>query len=437
VTVHVRVCVVAIVLVLLIAMGGLYPSNPARAEAFSQLDLQQQQFEESSDRFVAADMTAAAMSQWEVDEAEASRRLDRQHDLLELNELAARMYPETFAGLWVDHADAGRVYMQFTSDANRSAEAVTAVQGGTASVEPREVALSMAQLSELNETILLARTELEDQVGPIDVVMDIARNTIFVRVSPLNQTVRSRLQSEFGSNVIVEQRLHAIRETEEQCTVTACPPPLRGGIQDRNTSPSPDDTLASFGFMASNSGGSRYALIAGHHANAGDNIQHNGTTVGGVPQSVDSGNVDGARVYINDPSYWGQPSRWVRHSTGAEAFAITSRNVLPQNAFAGLLLCRTGHVYPARCGTVTSPFVSPSSLSSNTNLIEMEGACSGVGDSGGPWYTRTANNGVAAGRAFGLHVTSSEVGCPSGGELTYASHIQYITDALSIFINIS
>lgn len=80
-------------------------------------------------------------------------------------------------------------------------------------------------------------------------------------------------------------------------------------------------------------------------------------------------------------------------------------------------------------------FASPSNTP-NTNLLET-GLCSNFGDSGGPYYTWTANNGHPAGRALAMHVTSSDpAGCVAG-ELSYASHVWWIEDSLGVRIHTS
>lgn len=348
-----------------------------------------------------------------------------------INEASFASYPQTFAGLFVDHDRGGLAILQFTDRAEESAAAVASGRLNSGEMEARTVRWSFRDLFELSHEIVDRRGHLEREFGPIDVGVDTRLNAVVIEVSPLNAEVDQRLREEFGPDVHIVERQHPVRTAEDACIISDCDPPLRGALQAVNDS---RGLIASFGFMARNSSGTRYALAAGHHGLVGNEISHAGVVVGGVPASVDSGNVDAARVFVNDFTFW-NPVRWVYHNAGAQAFSITSRNATATNAFTGLMLCRSGQSYQGSCGVVARVFHSPSSLSNNTNLLEVEDACAEAGDSGGPYYTRVTNNGVPQGRAFGLHVaSSSSAECLVDDELIYASHLQYVQTSLNVTV---
>lgn len=124
------------------------------------------------------------------------------------------------------------------------------------------------------------------------------------------------------------------------------------------------------------------------------------------------------------------------HLSSHEADARLARqpaNVSFAKSTPVVTLCRGGGNSGTKCGEIRQTFVSPSHTN-NTYLLETT-FCSTGGDSGGPYYSRYASN-RPGGRAYAIHVDSSEdTGCVSG-EYSYGSHIAYVERDLRVKVNL-
>lgn len=343
--------------------------------------------------------------------AQVRARLDEVGTRKELAARWSKAFPKTFAGTWYDF-EADLMHVATTDDRQRSG---LVAEGAAAGVG---VAGHLAQhsLNDLERTRERVRSgRLLSGVGEQDQVrLDLATNSVTLGVG---STDRRRL-----ARTALPAGLRLVPVVAETAGVPAacvdrnnCGAPLRSGVNIGTYFSVTADIGCSMGFTASATDGSRWALTAGHcvpqsHVDTNRLWGHGGQYIGPARQRYDAGQVDVARIRMDNP-YWrraGGGYFYRTPTTTAEVdLAITLRTTIEVDD----PVCMSGRRYVPgddSCGRVSDLFA-------HRDMVQVSGLKACGGDSGGGAYLLSS-----AGRwAYGLLNSTSVRNAP--GDCTTSS----------------
>jgi streptogrisin B len=362
---------------------------------------------------------------WHVSTYEAAARIGRQDEVDMLAERLAVGHPDAFGGLWIDHANGGRVVVATLTPGITGPAA--AGLGLDDLITERPAVHPLTRLQALSDEVGGAILSLPEAAkGAVTSYIDVPTNRIVVTVAPgrgdstPERVLAASLAERYGAALTVRS---GAATQDDACYTSSCPPPLRGSVLIKRTG-----SRCTAGFVVrSRSDAKPYILTAGHcgHGTWTHYFYGLDHTIGTTHRSRDSGNVDAQLIPINNVPGWA-PRNWVIHGAFAdlprdESFSITSVASNSQQT-TGYYLCRTGFQTGTQCGAIVAPGAS---RGNNTGLVGIR-ACAEPGDSGGPVYEPETH------RAFGLHVSSSDSTPCNAQEISYYSPIGAIQDALNV-----
>ncbi len=351
-------------------------------------------------------------SHYGVSAAEAVRRLELQRDASALADRLDQQFPDQYAGMWMDQEHGGVLVVGMTRpEVLAGAVADMAQRAHIRAVQARSSRRDLSRVAQLLQQQLSAANA--------DVTVDDVQNQVVVRAPEAELAHARDVAAGLGldrAKVSVQARGPATQPAS--CTIRACGPPMRGGLEldifDYYGNQT-DFCTSSFNVRGSN--GWAYTLTAGHCLNGtGFYSKQNGTWVGHWYSGLTN------NVYPNDYAimpyvvtsstnyavYWlpsGQPKNWVYslcQSPQLDNAQCTSTSQMPiygmytyNQIGYNWIVCAAGatDVIPAgtRCGKVTK----------KDNGIVTD-ICIKHGDSGGPLYSQIDN------RAYGITHGSSQ-----------------------------
>lgn len=452
-----------IALVLPSAWGS--PATGSLATAVSdvpQVDPANPRSEEEALDALAAE---ALVRDWGVPLPEAERRILQQPYFERIALRAMEVLGDSYAGVWIDHANGGAVVI------NSSTPLRTSLQLHTPSdmdVRIQRVSRTLSELrtiSEvLSERLTLANT---DAPVPISTGVSVALNRIDVnvptsaKVTPAQSIFVKQAQTEFGNALHVVDDAVPIRALNHDGPSRdcdrytwdrdACDNPLRGGVRIHNTILS-----CTSGFNANSmTNGLPYLITAGHclDANGAGNfndpahhaqmwrqrmhVDWSDHNVGPNHSHRLGAEGDMAILHVDNPGGWGgadgDPDPWVvvLSSEGTNGAPNTAENFqyyldgIGTWADVGMginggYICSTGDTTGTRCGQITAI---------NQNLTYSGRTVLGLaevnyrscrGDSGGPVF----KNRLAFGITVAAEVDPLDVDCGAPSYYQGASGIQ-------------
>lgn len=368
----------------------------------------------------AADRTySVPLSPAEV--ADLDQRMVVQNALEPMVEYA-RLFPETFAGFYVDQEAGGIVYFGFTTGlAERSAVLMSMAPSG-ADIRFVDMQRSESQLDALVDVVLHdSEYQASLSIAVHDVGTNVPANSVDIFVEPHSPEVSATLEQRYGPGTRIYPG------TAPQLTVCEsrdnCGPPIRAGVSN--------DWNCTVGFGVVEDG-HRRMLTAGHCVDqvvdlygwGGWEWFHNTTslglssdhswyydstadagTMGNVPSTVHTNNVLGTLPYSWD---------------------ITSQQSPTVDGY-GYMVCQSGQVSEFRCGKILSTNRSPT-YQDGTRMIKQRLADYFVqgGDSGAPVIS-SSNRNMAVGLQSGMDAPN----------LAFYSHIGHVEAELSLQISFS
>lgn len=364
-----------------------------------------------------------------VSVAEAQRRIDLQDDAGRLEALAQRTWPETFAGLWIDHADGASVNVAFTRDAGKNVAVLKEAFAYPASLRARTAARSLRSM-----TALLDRMVAEREVakagrlafagvagGTYDMDVDVVANHVTVTAPAATDDTWSAFAARYGEAVVVQRgpvsRFRA-------CDSTDCRYSLRSGLRVDN----PSGLGCTTAFTVTDSVGTRFVLSAAH-CNGSTNSdlntfrKHGNSQFGSLMQQQAEGKVDAERISVNLPTYNFYPGAWIRVSASEEARHIVTWGTYSTMPI-GMSVCKSGINTGYTCGTVQSKTHAPQTITNGNSFIKTN-MCTGGGDSGSGVYMNGEAEGIVSGDAG--------VSCSTTGYYSFFGHIEHALVALQVF----
>ncbi len=426
----------AVLLLILIAAaapsseGGNEPQAPEMPKALTSeqprnppLALDPQEIEQLADDL---DMTEA--------EAERSLRLTDAVDALERR--AREEYPATFAGLWRDNSQGGRVKIAFTSEWTQRARALASGFADSALVDGVAADHALTELRTTEKSIAGDLEALAEEGIVVSALgIDIPTNRVDVRLAGSSEGADELVRQRYGAAQLLVTRQAPPVPTV--CTSReACGPNdgerMRAGLYIYGpTSGCTSAFPATKGYNGSPGSGIAGVLTAGHCFDLDSWVGHNTFLLGHVRWWQYSGNQDSA--WIDNHDNWPDTSQWVWQFSYDTAFAISSR----ADAGAGNPgdpICHSGWRRGYRCGQLLndSLTITVADPGGNVRLDDMkeDDICSGPGDSGGPVYSGRRAHGIVS--ASNIHVNQDGTYRCLDPNRTYYSGIWNVEQALQV-----
>ncbi|WP_117208434.1 hypothetical protein [Allorhizocola rhizosphaerae] len=311
---------------------------------------------------------------------------------------------ESWAGGWFDPYTA-RHHIAVTTPAAAKDVAALAAKTPGLSVDTHQVTRSMRELGALVEQIRGGSDKLA-KVANNQVTIDVKTNEVVVRVPQAQFATLTAADVPVG--VRVEQGSQVSEHLDACTSRTDCDNDLRAGLVLRRSG-----TLwCSLGFTA-RSGGTRWALTAGHCIGTIGETWSNGTstirTVGPATDALNSGNQDAGAIQVTNAFYSAQTAG--RIMVGPSSFAAVTGE--SYNLVNEVNCLSASYTNPARAG---NPCATVTDVGASIKT-RMSGYDPCGGDSGGGWYWLPGSGNRYA---VALHSSSLE-GCNVANGVAWAS----------------
>lgn len=359
-----------------------------------------------------------------LSDADARRVLAMSHTAPVLAEEAARRYPDTFGGAWIDGSQA-RLVVQFTADAAENTQNLAHDHPHGDQLHAVTVARPLATLEATRDLLAASAAQLA-VVGVHGFGIDVPQNAVYVETSGSMAAATDVLHTITGGAQIEVRRGDAPQDyyTWGTANVDNCPidyakcNPLRGGAVFHRSGQGTSSPECSQAFFArSNASGHRRMLTAGHCGaelpTAQPSYHHYGVLVGGVAiedNCTRDCRVD-AQAHVVENGWQMGPYLIHKLSTFDESYPVEGiwRG---GDLTSGAVLCTTGAysgVQPSlndtNCRQIIDPNFSVTVSGRNFyNLIRIATPCGTTQDSGAPLYAGfTAYGLLKGGNPDGCH----------------------------------
>lgn len=321
--------------------------------------------------------------------AEARQYRDMTEHVHTLERRAMESFPASYAGLWRDPSQGGRVFVAFTTDTPARLRAVQGDFPQPDLLTGVTAQFSLAQLSQVHRQIGQdTERRTLDGVEPRLVAVDLPSNRVLVWVAdPIS--AHDFYQQRYGDAV----RLEAGELRTTACTRTNClGEEMRGGLEFVfvETNAAYSCTTA---FSATRGSSNLVGLLSAGHCGVVDSpVVHAGFPMGVVAYSQFSGNNDSLFVDQVDGYLFGVRG-WVWEDPGFERKPILSVAAAAGGA-VGDPVCHSGKTRGHRCGVIKNRGVSVSVGGVTLTDMMIDDICSLPGDSGGPVYFNSRAHGI-------------------------------------------
>ncbi len=357
-----------------------------------------------------------------ISKAEAADRLELQPHIGALRDDARRLWPDTFAGMWTDHAAGGAVTIAFTDDAE--AKVAQLRQGFPrplllkAVTKPHPVAdldAVLDALADLREAVRAGRAALPGLTTPrFDLTVDEPGNRVVVRLERPTETLRAALRARYGDAVTL---VAGEPRNPAACSISACRHSMRSGLRADNGAGSWCSTAFTTG---------QRNTFSAAHCSGGDRY-HDGWRYGGVIAQQQSGRVDAELHSVGASGFTARA--WQLDAGETAVRPITSRASYASTGI-GDVVCKTGATSGRSCGTVKSVNDSPHWVSNSHSFILAGSMCSRGGDSGSGVYLNNQAIGILSGG-------SSDDNCSVAPNEMVFGHIEFAQSALNESVKLS
>lgn len=313
-----------------------------------------------------------------ISQSEARQRIERQPAISELQSQARARYGKSFAGLWVDHRDGGRIHIAFSERAPESVAALAAGFGEPALLVPETAERSLLDLESLLDEVLSHRSVIDE---PYDALIDVIRNSVVISTISSTGEAAQYLQSPDRFATEPVEFAVGIAEPTACLSRTDCDPDIRSGLQITSTK------TCTTAFSAVN-GSERWGQLSAAHCLTGT-WWHQGN-MGFTDSLQQSGKVDGQ--FIRFLSGY-NPTNYFFISGGTPDWTVTAVESY-SSAFVGESVCSSGRTTGYSCGNVGSVNYAPWWVPSSSHFITAK-YCSEGGDSGAgvmTWHTAVGIN---------------------------------------------
>lgn len=340
------------------------------------------------------DIAARAIGE-SISRDEAQRRLRADRAASPLREAAQTRWPDTFAGLWIDH-DPYTINVAFTADAAGKVDELRDSFPFPHDLRAVTAVHSLDALRNLKESLVQERNSLQQHRPPADLPaairatggdydldIDVPRGHVVVRVARPTPDLRSAFSTRHAGPVVVTGGKSAPRT----CQVDDCRYAMMGGLR-LDLAASGDSCSSAFTAYLTSNSSYRYVLSAGHcYRDTGiADRDHAGSYYGLVTAHRVAYDVDAERIR-RDNSLWRESSKFF---VQGEYPRMVSSVITFANMEKGAYVGKTGAKTGTTRGYITSKEVAPSYVPNARNFVEAD-LCSDRGDSGAAiWSSYTA-----------------------------------------------
>jgi hypothetical protein len=321
----------------------------------------------------------ALVRDWGVSQAEAATRIGRQDAIAAMEDQLATSFPGSFAGLWVDQADGGKIKVATT------VPGITSGVAGENGLAP-DLVVEMPAAHNLEELQSIAE-DLANRFGAVpadrqpDSGVDVEANTVSITIHDPNDPdvaqILDGIRSDYGSVITTSVDSTPVRLID--CARHKCLPPdrFRAGLEIV----SGVGRFCTSGFTATDATGNNYVLTAGHCAGA--TWYHSGRVLGDLVLSVEGSRGDVEAIRVRSTPDWNPAALIYRLATDKGLTISSIAHRISKNTY----LCNVGPNAGNHCGMV---LYANRTFRGTRGLVETA-SCAAPGDSGGPvWRDHTA-----------------------------------------------
>ncbi|MDQ3935531.1 MAG: S1 family peptidase, partial [Actinomycetota bacterium] len=354
-----------------------------------------------------------------ITRAEAAQRLAQERFAGALEADARRLWPDTFAGLWMGRGANPAISVAFTADA---AQNVAQLGGGSRyalQLQPVTARHSDSDLKTLQRRMIADREAARrgewslPGISGASYALDIdpRRNAVVLIAARPTAALVAAVRERYGDAVVVESGAGVVPGS---CTRETCLWTLRSGLKAVS-----ETTYCSTAFaVRRNDTGARNILSAAHCS--GNDRYHGGQLYGQVLAQQQAWKVDAERHGAGQNQFAARAYNFV--DTSNKAVPVTSTGT-----YAGLnidaTVCKSGVRTGKSCGVVKGKDYSPYYVPNGNSFIRAINMCSRQGDSGSGVYI----DGKAVGILSGVETDDT---CFSGTDTTTFGHIEFAQSAL-------
>lgn len=330
-----------------------------------------------------------------VSAAEATRRIARQDQQIQLADTLRTQLGTAFAGAWIDHDNSGRLTIAVTSNqASAQARRMAASHKlkDTITVTADRNFADLQKISnQVGERIAAANKDVKHG---LQAAIDVKANTVRIDV-PYGKTLTHGQHDvlrwagqQFGASITFGR--YDQPSVPRYCGGQYyCDPPLRSGLATYM-----GGGRCTTAFMTYDRYG-YYMLTAGHCAEIGYYFYvptySYGTQYVGYTVDYDFGYWgDSALIYIEDPAWW-QPRGWVYPQTSIRSYSYD---------YVGQYVCKQGSTTGYTCGRITQTDAVVHYPDRTLTGMTWSTACVAAGDSGSGVYYGSRAHGILSGGPY-------------------------------------
>lgn len=376
-----------------------------------------------SQRSPEADLIEFLRERFGFSEDGARERLEIERAAGRLNQAVDGLWPETFAGMWLNTTGAfTTVTAAFTADLPARLDDLRSRFEFPDHLEVIEVTTTLAQLEALQQRVVRDRTALQEgrpvdvppslarTGGQFDVSVDVRRNQVYIVLHEPDPLMLDEVRGHYGTDALNV----TIGAMTPSCSRENCAYTMKGGLHLRFGT-QPGCTSA---FSVTGGSGNHYVLSAGHcngGLDAGSPRNNGGVLYGNVHRDVMQGNVDAERILRTGS--WSNAAEV--YLSGSSSMAITGYlpylTLLPGITVQASLRSGSNPVT-----LIASNNFSPGYIPGGTQFLTTLTGFGAGGDSGAPFFVGVLGAGIYSG---GTNISPCGVllqGCISFGALEFA-----------------
>lgn len=392
------------------------------------------------------DIAARAIGE-AITREEAERRLRADRAASHLQGVAQSRWPDTFAGLWIDHEPTYRVSVAFTRDAAANVTELRASFPYPDDLRAVEALHSFDALSALQGRLAYERNSLQqgravpgmpDAIrstrGVYDLDIDIRTGQVVVRAARPTATLRAAFTRRYPGPVVVQQGL----AKPTACTQADCRHAMMGGLKlGIGYEDAAGYCSSAFTAYYTADPTIRYVLSAGHcYQDTGVAFRVNGGELyGSTTYSKMAYEVDAERIRRESGSPWRESSKFYVQGETYPRMVNTVTSFA--NMGIGAYIGKTGYTTGTTRGYITSKSSAPWYVANARNFVEAD-MCAYKGDSGGAVWTSNSAYGIVSGayeftKCRNINGTMGTTLSSAGGTMVFGA-LSYATSALAVTI---
>jgi hypothetical protein len=372
-----------------------------------------------------ASAQALTESSQNISDKELSEREEWDTKANQINEVLAKVLPESdFGGVWIN-LDDGKVNIGVVEDSLTAKESRAIINDKVGEAELTEGAViksvkySFVALEQTRDAIhSLHKENVKENQWPIQMGIKTDVNKVEVEIpkdvnhiTDSHRRVLAEIDDKYKDQVVFRE--YSEIPKVQSCNWWFCDSPLRGGVGIKSSANGYNGIWCTAGIVVEGDSGTKYILTAGHCRSNGDNwstetYNYTNKMIGHVSLDLynDTTPIDAMIIKIKEDTYnWnviGQIYKRAGSSNydmGLEGYSPPSYDTsydiqTNSSSVVGNKVCMSGaitggyHEEPrgGSCGAVQTVGTYVTPIGEPTTFVNRASYCSRIGDSGGPAY---------------------------------------------------